>query len=181
MHGHVGSTAPVLQCGWPVAHLSRPSSHSLPLYDRDILSSGCSYINVWITDFTAATWAEDKMVTQQNWKHKAGYRMTDIWADAVSKQYKGRAVAQVVSRRFSIPAARVWVQVKTVGSVVDRAAMGQVSSEYFGFPCHSIIPLHWLLHRIALLLHWAMCSPSQNYTASMPYNLSSHMFHISEF
>jgi hypothetical protein len=27
-----------------------------------------------------------------------------------------------------------------VSSVVDRAALGQVSSEYFGFPCHSFIP-----------------------------------------
>jgi hypothetical protein len=28
-----------------------------------------------------------------------------------------------------------------VGSVVDRATLRQVSSEYFGFPCHSFIPL----------------------------------------
>jgi hypothetical protein len=27
-----------------------------------------------------------------------------------------------------------------VGYVLDRAALGQVSSEYFGFPCHSFIP-----------------------------------------
>jgi hypothetical protein len=27
-----------------------------------------------------------------------------------------------------------------MGSVVDKA-LGQVSSEYFGFPCHSFIPL----------------------------------------
>jgi hypothetical protein len=26
-------------------------------------------------------------------------------------------------------------------SVADRAALGQVSTEYFGFPCHSIIPI----------------------------------------
>jgi hypothetical protein len=28
-----------------------------------------------------------------------------------------------------------------VGSVVERAALGQVFSEYFGFPCHSFSPL----------------------------------------
>jgi hypothetical protein len=28
-----------------------------------------------------------------------------------------------------------------VGSVVDRGALGQVFSEYFGFPCHPFIPL----------------------------------------
>jgi hypothetical protein len=28
-----------------------------------------------------------------------------------------------------------------VGSVVERAALGQVSSKYFGFPCNSFIPL----------------------------------------
>jgi hypothetical protein len=28
-----------------------------------------------------------------------------------------------------------------VGTVVDRAALGQVFSEYFNFPCHSFIPL----------------------------------------
>jgi hypothetical protein len=28
-----------------------------------------------------------------------------------------------------------------VGSILDRAALGQVVSEYFGFSCHSAIPL----------------------------------------
>jgi hypothetical protein len=28
-----------------------------------------------------------------------------------------------------------------MGSVLDRAAPGQLFSEYFGFPCHSFIPL----------------------------------------
>jgi hypothetical protein len=28
-----------------------------------------------------------------------------------------------------------------VGSVVDRAVLGQVSTEHFGFPCHTFIPL----------------------------------------
>jgi hypothetical protein len=28
-----------------------------------------------------------------------------------------------------------------VGTVEDRAALGQVISQYFGFPCHSFIPL----------------------------------------
>jgi hypothetical protein len=48
---------------------------------------------------------------------------------------QGRAVAQAVSRR--LPTAAAWVQSKVghVRSVVDKVALGQVFSEYFGFPC----------------------------------------------
>jgi hypothetical protein len=34
-------------------------------------------------------------------------------------------------------AAQVCVQAEHVGFVVDKVALGQVFSEYFGFPCHS--------------------------------------------
>jgi hypothetical protein len=34
-------------------------------------------------------------------------------------------------------AARVRVRAGHVGFVVDKAALGQVFSEYFGFPCQS--------------------------------------------
>jgi hypothetical protein len=37
----------------------------------------------------------------------------------------------------STAAARVRVLAEHVGFVVDKAALGQVFSEYFGFPCQS--------------------------------------------
>jgi hypothetical protein len=50
----------------------------------------------------------------------------------------GRAIAQEVSS---------WLPAATaghVGFVVDKVALGQVFSEYFGFPCQSLF--HQLLH-----------------------------------
>jgi hypothetical protein len=47
---------------------------------------------------------------------------------------QGHAVA--VSRWLPIVATRVRVQAD-MGFVVDKEAMGQVFSEYFGFPCQS--------------------------------------------
>jgi hypothetical protein len=52
----------------------------------------------------------------------------------------GRTIAQAVSRWLPTAAARVW----QVGFVVDKRALGQVFSEYFGFPCHS--SFHQILH-----------------------------------
>jgi hypothetical protein len=49
----------------------------------------------------------------------------------------GRAIAQAVSRWLPTAAARVRVRAEHVGFVVDKVALGQVSSEYFGFPCQS--------------------------------------------
>jgi hypothetical protein len=49
----------------------------------------------------------------------------------------GSAVAQAVSRWLPTAAARVLVREKHVGFVVDKAALGQVFSKYFGFPCQS--------------------------------------------
>jgi hypothetical protein len=51
----------------------------------------------------------------------------------------GRAVAQAVSRWLPTAATR-----QRVGFVVDKAALGQVFSEYFGFPCQS--SFHQFLH-----------------------------------
>jgi hypothetical protein len=48
----------------------------------------------------------------------------------------GRAVAKAVNRWLPT-AARVRVRAEHVGFVVDKAALGQVFSEYFGFPCQS--------------------------------------------
>jgi hypothetical protein len=49
----------------------------------------------------------------------------------------GRAIAQAVSRWLPISAARVRARVWQVGLVVDKVALWQVFSEYFGFPCQS--------------------------------------------
>jgi hypothetical protein len=54
----------------------------------------------------------------------------------------GRAVAQAVSRWLPTTAARVRV-LAACGIVADKAALGQVFSEYFGFPCQSF---HQFLH-----------------------------------
>jgi hypothetical protein len=55
-------------------------------------------------------------------------------------------IAQAHSRQLSTAAARVRAQVRSghVGFVVDKVALGQVFSEYFGFPCQ--FSFHRLLH-----------------------------------
>jgi hypothetical protein len=54
----------------------------------------------------------------------------------------GRAIAEAVSRWLPIAEARVRARVCQVGFVLDKMALGQVFSEYFGFPCqpHFIPP-----------------------------------------
>jgi hypothetical protein len=57
----------------------------------------------------------------------------------------GRAVAQAVSRRLPTTAARVQPGSSHVGFVVDKAAQGQVFSEYYCFPCqtfHQVLYTH---------------------------------------
>jgi hypothetical protein len=46
----------------------------------------------------------------------------------------GLAIAQAVSRRFHTVAARVRARVWSI----DKVALWQVFSEYFGFPCQSL-------------------------------------------
>jgi hypothetical protein len=58
----------------------------------------------------------------------------------LSNRLKGRAVAQAVSRWLPTAAARVRVRAEYVGFVVDKAALEQVFSGYFGFPPPIIIP-----------------------------------------
>jgi hypothetical protein len=57
---------------------------------------------------------------------------------------KGHATAQAVSRWLPTAAARVRAQVWQVGFAVDKVALGQVFSKYFGFPCQS--SFHQILH-----------------------------------
>jgi hypothetical protein len=48
----------------------------------------------------------------------------------------GRAIAQAASRRLSTAAARFETRSGHVGFVADKVALGQVFSEYLGFPCY---------------------------------------------
>jgi hypothetical protein len=57
---------------------------------------------------------------------------------------KGRAIAQVVSDWLPTATARFKPGSGQVGFVVDKLALGQVFSEYFGFPCQS--SFHQILH-----------------------------------
>jgi hypothetical protein len=56
----------------------------------------------------------------------------------------GRTLAQAVSRWLPTATARVRARVWQVGFVVDKVALGQVFSEYFGFPCQSLF--HQIFH-----------------------------------
>jgi hypothetical protein len=60
-----------------------------------------------------------------------------------NKMETGHAVAQAVSRRLPTAAARVQARVSHIVFAVGKAALGQVFSEYFGFPCQAF---HRLLH-----------------------------------
>jgi hypothetical protein len=59
------------------------------------------------------------------------------------KKNKGRAVAQAVIRWLPTTAARVRLRA-ACGFMVDKAALGQVFSEYFGFPFQA--SFHQFLH-----------------------------------
>jgi hypothetical protein len=57
---------------------------------------------------------------------------------------KGRVIAQAVSRWLPTAAARVRARSIQVEFVVDKLALRQVFSEYFGFPSQSLF--HQILH-----------------------------------
>jgi hypothetical protein len=57
---------------------------------------------------------------------------------------QGPAIAQAVSSWLPTTAAPVRSRLGHVGFVVDKLKMGQVCSEYFGFPCQSSI--YQILH-----------------------------------
>jgi hypothetical protein len=58
--------------------------------------------------------------------------------------HMGRAIDQAVSRRLPTAAARVRAQSGHLGFVVDKVALGQVYSKYFGFRCQ--FALYHFLH-----------------------------------
>jgi hypothetical protein len=59
------------------------------------------------------------------------------YSPTVKTEAAGHAIAQEVSRWFPTAAARDRARVWQMGFVVDKVALGQVFSEYFGFPPHS--------------------------------------------
>jgi hypothetical protein len=56
----------------------------------------------------------------------------------------GRAIDQAVSRCLPTAAARVRARVWQVAFLVDKVALEQIFSEYFGFPYQS--SFHQILH-----------------------------------
>jgi hypothetical protein len=58
----------------------------------------------------------------------------------------GRAIAQAVGLWLSTAEAQVRARSGHVGFVVDKVALGQVLSEYFGFPCQASFPQILHLH-----------------------------------
>jgi hypothetical protein len=77
-------------------------------------------------------------VLLRNVSPQNGGQMIHIGVHTNALQYtQVCAVAEVGNRRLPTAVGRVRDRSKTsVGFVVDRAALGQVSSEYFGVPCH---------------------------------------------
>jgi hypothetical protein len=86
--------------------------------------------------------------------------------DGQSGAAAGRAVAQAVSRWLPTAEGQVRVRAEDVGFVVDKVALGQVFSEYFGFPCQS--SLHQFLHHHNHLglahAEWTQSDPTPYYT-----------------
>jgi hypothetical protein len=72
-------------------------------------------------------------------KTRVGYYVIKLFAlaeDGMRKRRRcliGRAITQAVSHWFPTVAARVRARVWSYGIVVDKAALGQVFSEYFSF------------------------------------------------
>jgi hypothetical protein len=50
------------------------------------------------------------------------------------QEFEGRVIAQAISRRLPTAAARVQTRGRSCGICGNKVALGQVSSEYFGFP-----------------------------------------------
>jgi hypothetical protein len=71
-------------------------------------------------------------------------RSSESWQWQDFSTLQDLAIAQAVSRWLPTAAARVRARSGHVGSVVDKVALGQVFSEYFGSLCQS--PFHQILH-----------------------------------
>jgi hypothetical protein len=108
----------------------------------------------WFVNTRPSSWADSEL-----WKNKKeghtclSRRITDFKRWWFVRELKsGRftelldcAIAQAVSRCLPTAAARVRALVRShVGFVVDKLALGDVFSEYFGFLCQNLF--HQLLH-----------------------------------
>jgi hypothetical protein len=72
-----------------------------------------------------------------------------------NKLEKKRAVAQAATRWLPTSAARIRDRDKLcVGSVVARAALGQVFPVYFGFPCYSSVHINALQSSPSTIHGW---------------------------
>jgi hypothetical protein len=78
----------------------------------------------------------------------------------------GRAIAQAANRRLSTATGLVRARVRHMGFVVNKVALGQVFSEYFGFPCN--FSFHLLLHSHLHpgLVQWASSGQYSKWTQS---------------
>jgi hypothetical protein len=89
-----------------------------------------------------------------------------------SNSEMGRAIAQAVSRwlptaavRGSSPGLVMW------DFVVDKVALVQVFSEYFGFPCQS--SFHQLLQKSSSFIIWGLSNRPK--AAAVPRDLSRYL------
>jgi hypothetical protein len=76
-------------------------------------------------------------------------KVTDVSEERKASIFSKRAtsdrvIAQAARCRLPTVAARVHTRLRDVGFVVDKVALGQVFTEYFGFPCQ--FSFHRLLH-----------------------------------
>jgi hypothetical protein len=130
-----------------------------PLLDLDRFFSFLIFYTVGRTP-----WTGDQLVARPLPKHRTAHtqnKRTHIsmpwvgieptilvfeWAKTIHDfdRAAGLAVAQAVSHRAPTTATRVQVQARSIGFVVDKVALGQVFSDYFGFPCQ--FSFHRLLH-----------------------------------
>jgi hypothetical protein len=88
------------------------------------------------------------------------------------KLVPGRAIAQVVSRW--LPTAAVWglsLGLVMWDFVVDKVALGQVFSKYFGFPCQSLF--HQLLQKSSSSIIWGLYNRPE--VAAVARDLSRHL------
>jgi hypothetical protein len=70
--------------------------------------------------------------------------VSDPCKNSKTKPFSVNIMVQAVSRLLPTAATRVRAGSGHVGFVVDKVALGQVFSQYFGFPCQ--FSLHRLLH-----------------------------------
>jgi hypothetical protein len=91
------------------------------------------------------------LISNSTYKHsESDYQNNEYSLHTITGRSKtnttqiSRAIAQEVSRWLPTAAAGFAPGPGQVGFVVDKLTLGQVFSEYFGFPCQSLF--HQILH-----------------------------------